>query len=77
MVHNHMFPAANTGLAAIRGDDEALEAEKAFLKDNIRVELFGIRENVSIDGVFSEGKADDSGAVSGPGSSSGNRHPHA
>lgn len=54
MVHNHMFPAANTGLAAIRGDNDALAAEKAFLKDNIRAEVFGIRESASIDGMFSE-----------------------
>ncbi len=54
MVHDHLFPAANTGLAAIRGDSQALEAENDFLKENIRVELFGIRDNGSIDGSFSE-----------------------
>ncbi len=52
MVHNHLFPGSNTGLAAIRGDNETLEAERAFLKDNIRVEVFGVRDDASIAGAF-------------------------
>ncbi|HAH44460.1 multiheme c-type cytochrome [Gimesia sp.] len=49
-VHNHLFPAANTGIAALRNDPETVAVHQAFLKDNLRVDFFGIREEASIEG---------------------------
>ncbi len=49
-VHNHLFPAANTGIAALRNDPQTVAVHQAFLKDNLRVDFFGIREQGSIDG---------------------------
>ncbi|QDT19233.1 tetratricopeptide repeat protein [Gimesia chilikensis] len=49
-VHNHLFPAANTGIAALRGDQETVAVHQEFLKDNLRVDFFGIREEGSIEG---------------------------
>ena len=52
-IHDHLFPGANTGMAAIRGDDFALEAHTKFLKDNqVRVDIFGVREGGTIDGAL-------------------------
>jgi tetratricopeptide (TPR) repeat protein len=49
-IHNHLFPAANTGLAAINGDTNTVKAHADFLKGTVRVDIFGIREGGSIDG---------------------------
>ena len=49
-VHDHLFPAANTGVAWIRNRPEIIAAHQEFLKDNVRIDLFGIRENGRIDG---------------------------
>ncbi|QDT40975.1 hypothetical protein Pan241w_10340 [Gimesia alba] len=49
-VHNHLFPSANTAIAALRNDPETVAAHQNFLKDNLRVDFFGIREAGSIDG---------------------------
>lgn len=49
-VHNHLFPAANTGIAALRNDPETVAVHQEFLKDNLRVDFFGIREKGNIDG---------------------------
>src|SRR5262249_36738290 len=40
-VHNHLFPAANTGVAYLRGDTETVQAHQGFLKDCARVDIFG------------------------------------
>jgi tetratricopeptide (TPR) repeat protein len=48
--HDHLFPSANTGIAHIRGEPAIVEAHKAFLKDTVRVDLFGIKEGGTIDG---------------------------
>ena len=42
-VHNHLFPAANTGLAAFSRRSEAMAAEQEFLKGMMRVDLFGLQ----------------------------------
>jgi tetratricopeptide (TPR) repeat protein len=52
MVHDHLFPAANTGLAHIRGDQETVKAEKEFLKGVMRIDLFGIKEGGTVDGAL-------------------------
>ena len=49
-VHSHLFPAANTGLAALKGDADRVTAEQAFLKGVMRVDLFGLRRGGTIDG---------------------------
>ncbi|MBM3822690.1 MAG: hypothetical protein FJ404_07390 [Verrucomicrobia bacterium] len=49
-IHNHLFPAANTGIAHIRGEPEIVKAHQAFLKETVRVDLFGLKEGGAIDG---------------------------
>jgi tetratricopeptide (TPR) repeat protein len=49
-VHDHLFPSANTGLAWLRDRDEIIEAHREFLKDVMRVDIFGIRAGGEIDG---------------------------
>ncbi len=49
-VHDHLFPAANTGLAWLKNQPDALAAHTEFLKDCMRVDLFGIKEEGKIDG---------------------------
>ncbi|MCA1686652.1 MAG: tetratricopeptide repeat protein, partial [Planctomycetia bacterium] len=50
-IHNHLFPAANTGLAAISGDARALKAHTDYLKDGkVRVDVFGLKEGGGVDG---------------------------
>ena len=48
-VHNHFFPAANTGLAAIRGQTNVVAIEDAFLKGTVRVDIFGIKDGGTVD----------------------------
>lgn len=43
-VHNHLFPAANTGIAWLRDQPDIVKAHQEFLKDIVRVDLFGVRE---------------------------------
>ncbi len=49
-IHDHLFPGGNTGVPAIRGDQEAVEAQQTILRDSLRVDLFGLREGGEIDG---------------------------
>src|SRR6185436_13415208 len=50
-IHNHLFPAANTGLAWIRdAKPEVIEAHQKFLQEITRVDIFGIKEGGTIDG---------------------------
>ena len=49
-IHDHLFPGGNTGLPALRGDWESVSAQQRILKDSLRVDIFGIREGVAIDG---------------------------
>jgi hypothetical protein len=49
-VHNHLFPAANTGLAYIRNQPQIVTAHQEFLKGVMRVDIFGLRENGAVDG---------------------------
>lgn len=50
MIHDHLFPGANTALPALRNDQPTLKAEQAFLKNCVRIDLFGVREGGGIDG---------------------------
>ncbi len=50
-IHNHFFPAANTGLAWIRdAKPEVIEAHQKFLQEITRVDIFGVKEGGTIDG---------------------------
>lgn len=51
-VHNHLFPAANTGVAWLKESEKALKAHQEFLKEKLRVDLFGVREEGRIDGTL-------------------------
>lgn len=49
-VHDHFFPAANTALPYLRDEPELIARHEEFLKDVMRVDLFGLREGGAIDG---------------------------
>ncbi|TWU59106.1 hypothetical protein Poly51_18920 [Rubripirellula tenax] len=49
-VHDHFFPSANTALAHWYGDTGAVDAHREYLKDTLRVDLFGLRTGAAIDG---------------------------
>ena len=52
-IHNHLFLGANTGLAAILGNQEVVEAHAKYLTDKkVRVDIFALREGGGIDGAF-------------------------
>lgn len=48
-VHNHLFPAANTGVARIRNQPEIVKAHQEFLKNSARIDIFGVKEGGAID----------------------------
>ncbi len=52
-IHNHFFPAANTGIPHLRNVPEAVKAQQDFLKGTLRIDLFGIKEGGTIDGNLS------------------------
>jgi tetratricopeptide (TPR) repeat protein len=50
-IHDHLFPAANTGLAAIRGKPDIAAIHEKYLKDKkVRIDIFALREGGGIDG---------------------------
>src|SRR6266446_6156146 len=49
-IHNHLFPAANTGVAFLRDQPGIVKAHQEFLKGSVRIDLFGVKEGGSIDG---------------------------
>ena len=50
-IHNHLFPAANTGLAWMRdAKTEVIEAHQKFLQEITRVDIFALKEGGTIDG---------------------------
>jgi tetratricopeptide (TPR) repeat protein len=53
-IHDHFNIGANTGLAAILGDEETARKHARFLSDKkVRVDIFGLREGGVIEGKFS------------------------
>jgi tetratricopeptide (TPR) repeat protein len=48
-IHNHLFPSANTGIAWLKGSDEAVRAHQEFLQEKVRVDIFGVRDGGEID----------------------------
>jgi len=51
-VHDHLFPAANTGLAWLKGNDDIVKRHEKFLVGSSRVDIFGIKENGQVDGTL-------------------------
>src|SRR4051812_38947398 len=49
-IHNHLFPAANTGLAHMRGETNIVKAHQDFLKGTVRLDIFGVKEGGAVDG---------------------------
>jgi tetratricopeptide (TPR) repeat protein len=49
-IHDHLFPAANTGVAHLRGEPAIVKRHEEFLKGSLRVDVFGIKEGGGIDG---------------------------
>ena len=52
-IHDHMFLGANTALPYWRNDTESIRAHREFLKDSVRVDIFGIREGGRLEGKLS------------------------
>ncbi|HUQ71323.1 MAG TPA: tetratricopeptide repeat protein, partial [Planctomycetaceae bacterium] len=48
-IHNHLFPAANTGIAWLRDQPDVIQAHQDFMKGTMRVDIFGIKEGGGID----------------------------
>ncbi|PTY07958.1 hypothetical protein DB347_06975 [Opitutaceae bacterium EW11] len=48
-VHSHRFPGGNTGIAALKQDEEMLATNTAFLRTAARVDLFGVKSGGTID----------------------------
>ncbi|MST93825.1 MAG: tetratricopeptide repeat protein [Pedosphaera sp.] len=48
-IHDHLFPAANTGIAHLRGQPEIVKAHQEFLKGSVRVDFFGLKEGGAVD----------------------------
>ncbi|MBM3836435.1 MAG: tetratricopeptide repeat protein [Verrucomicrobia bacterium] len=48
-IHDHLFPAANTGVAHLRNQPDIVKAHQDFLKDCARVDIFGVKEGGTID----------------------------
>ncbi len=48
-IHDHLFPAANTGVAHLRGQPDIVKAHQAFLKGTVRVDIFGVKEGGTVD----------------------------
>lgn len=49
-VHSHAFPSANSALSYWMGDEEGVERHREYLRGTLRVDLFGLRKEASIDG---------------------------
>jgi len=51
-VHDHLFPAANTGIAWLNDRPDVIAAHQQYLKDITRVDIFGVKEGGTIDGIL-------------------------
>jgi tetratricopeptide (TPR) repeat protein len=52
-IRSHLFPSANTAipkLVNMENADEVIQQHQEFLRDNVRIDIFGIREGVGING---------------------------
>jgi len=51
-IHDHLFPSANTGIAYLRNQPDIIRAHEEFLTNNLRIDIFGIKEGGAIDGAL-------------------------
>ena len=51
-VHDHSFPSANSALSHWFGDQAGIEAHKRMLEGSLVVDIFGLREDASINGTL-------------------------
>ena len=49
-IHDHLFPAANTGIAHLRDEPDIVKRHQDFLKDSLRIDIFGVKEGGAVDG---------------------------
>ena len=49
-IHDHLFPSANTGIAHLRGEPDIVRKHQEFLKDSLRIDIFGVKEGGVVDG---------------------------
>lgn len=49
-VHDHFFPSANSALSHWTGDEKGIEAHRKYLRNTLRIDLFGLRREGRIDG---------------------------
>lgn len=51
VVHDHLFPSANTAIPALKGyGQDVIDQHQSFLADSVTVDLIGLREQGQIDG---------------------------
>ena len=48
-IHDHLFPSANTGVAWMRNEPDIIAKHQQFMKDIVRVDIFGLKEGGQID----------------------------
>jgi hypothetical protein len=48
-IHDHLFPAANTGIPFLRGEPEIVKAQQEYQKGALRIDIFGIKDGGTID----------------------------
>ncbi len=48
-IHDHLFPAANTGLAWMKDQPAVIQRHQDFMKDIVRVDIFGLKEGGQVD----------------------------
>ena len=49
-IHDHLFPAANTAVGWWNNDPDMIQRQQKFLNGVMRVDIFGVREDGTIDG---------------------------
>jgi len=52
-IHDHLFPSANTAIAWLRDRPDLVAAHQEFLRDVLRVDLFGLRAGDGVDSPLS------------------------
>ena len=48
-IHDHLFPAANTGLPSLRHEPDIVKRQQDFLKGCARVDIFGLKPGGTVD----------------------------
>jgi len=48
-IHSHLFPGANTGIPHLRGQPEIVKAHEDFLKNSLRIDIFGVKSGGEVD----------------------------